>query len=333
MVSNRFELSSCAIKSATISVVIPTRDRPKHLKEALCSLLRQTRLPDEVIIVDGSDNNETEILISKECELFSTKKISIKYIREKRKGIALARNIGWSAASGTIVVFLDDDMILDKEYIDAILKVYLEHPNALGVQGNVVFPNPIEAHFTRAILLNCIRKVFMITHWEKDRQKVLPSGGFVFPYPLTKTVEAEVIFPSLPSFRREILKYFRFDEKLEGYSWGEEWFTLNISRSFPNSLYVTPFAKAIHNQALTGRPVGTWLYCIYAAYELYNFMKYLKPSVRNWFAYYWKCLGKLAIAILGAYRREGRTNFFYLLKSYLWTLRNFNRLKNCDFRL
>ena len=43
------------LQRLSISAIIPTRDRPADLRRAVESILRQTRLPDELLIVDSSD--------------------------------------------------------------------------------------------------------------------------------------------------------------------------------------------------------------------------------------------------------------------------------------
>jgi len=332
-------MSKAAMNKITISIVIPTLNRPKHLKNALHSLLAQTRLPDEVIIVDQSDDSETEILTIKERPIFLTKKVSLKYVWEERKSLTHARNVGMHAAVGKIIFFLDDDMILDKHYISEILKVYDEHPNAVGVQGLWIgwpFWKGTSTMSMHVCMLNYVRKVFLLTHWHAGArtQKVLPSGGVVVPYPLTKTIEAEIIFSlGLSSFKKEVVKNFHFDENLTGYSWGEEWFTMKLNQWHPHSLYVTPFAKAIHDHASVGRPKDKQLYYIVTAYEMYNFSKNINPSLKNWIAFFWKCIGQIITLLPGLHHKEYRTRLFYTLQSYLWTMRHFGKVKTGKFSL
>jgi glycosyltransferase involved in cell wall biosynthesis len=325
-----------------ISVVIPTLNRPKHLKNAIHSILAQTRLPDEIIVVDQSDNLETEDLITRERSVL-TKKVSLKYIFEREKSASHARNVGWRAATGQIVIFVDDDLILDTHYISEILRVYREHPHAVGVQGIWSgWPYYWPAWKGRAsfipILFNYIRKVFLVTHWEKDSQRILPSQGIVVPYPLTKTIEAGLILTGLASFRKVIDEDSCWDENLKGYSWGEESFTIKLNRRYPHSLYVTPFAKAIHDTSSGGRPQTKKLYYITTQYELYNFYNYyINPldgsSLRNWIAFFWKTVGKIVMLIAGSHRKEYRLRLLYTVQSYLWALSHFDEVRTGKFNL
>src|SRR5215218_11160313 len=89
--------------TATVSVVIPTRNRWHLLPRALGSALRQEALNVEVVVVDdGSDPGASSI-----PQLDDER---VKLIRhEKQKGVAAARNSGIRVASAKWVAFLDDD--------------------------------------------------------------------------------------------------------------------------------------------------------------------------------------------------------------------------------
>jgi len=324
-----------------ISVIIPTLNRTRHLRNALRSILGQTRLPDEVIVVDQSDDLSTEKLITKERSVMS-KKVSLEHIFVKEKNASHARNAGWRAAAGQIVIFLDDDMVLDARFIDEILRVYREHPHAVGVQGtwNGGWPN-WRGVTTQRVLLNSIRKVFLATHWEKESQRMLPSKGMVVPFPLARTIEAEFLLPGLVSFRKVISEDFCFDENLKGYSWGDESFTIGLNRGYPHSLYVTPFAKAIHDHASGGRLQGKNFWYVRTQYELYNFSKNINllggSPLRNWIAFVLRNVGE-TIALLTllrarSHRGEYRIQLFYTLQSYLRMLSHSNELRTGKFNL
>lgn len=56
------------------------------------------------------------------------------------------------------------------------------------------------------------------------------------------------------AFRREILRQFKFDESLKGYSYMEDLLlSHSIHKKYPNSLYITPYAKCIHKVSREGR--------------------------------------------------------------------------------
>lgn len=101
-----------------VSVIIPTYNRVKDVDECLDSIILQRILPKEVIIVDDSDNDEIKNLVEHRKDKFKEKDIVLRYIRnEKEKSLTIARNIGIENATGDTILFLDDDVILDKNYI------------------------------------------------------------------------------------------------------------------------------------------------------------------------------------------------------------------------
>lgn len=324
-------MSETETNEATISVVIPTLNRPNHLKEALQSILRQTKLPNEIIIVDQSDDSKTQTLIKKELQFFLKKGITLKYLWEETKSITHARNVGTRAATGNTVLFLDDDMTADRNYVSEILKVFHDNPSAIGVQGYLFPPSYWEGASTKAILSNNLRRAFLLTHWERNTQKVLLSGDIAVAYPLTKTIKTMIIYPAASTFKREMLQEIPLDENLKGYSWQDEFFTLRLSQSYPHSLFVAPFARLSHNYAPFGRPTGKQFYHIIAAYELYNFSNNIGPSLKNWIALFWKLLGKIIIAVPDLRRKELGTRLLYILQSYSWALRNLSEVRKARF--
>lgn len=91
----------------TISVIIPTRDRPAFLQRALASVAAQTRPPDEVIVVDDGD-----------APMDPAPGTGVRWVRQEAPhGAARARNLGASVAGGTLLAFLDDDDTWDPLYL------------------------------------------------------------------------------------------------------------------------------------------------------------------------------------------------------------------------
>ena len=139
------------------SIVIPTFGRNKFLKDCLKSVEKQLVKPQEVFIIDNNtvltDQKSVERIVSG----FSNSEISFNY----RKGIvnsgAVARNYGATLVSTEIVAFLDDDVILENNYYDEIMKVFKSDDNIVGVQG-------LDTSFKDNYTLK-VKKKFMGTFW------------------------------------------------------------------------------------------------------------------------------------------------------------------------
>lgn len=103
----------------TISVVIPTCDRPKYLAEALESVLRQTSQPEEILIIDNGRIPVDETVLPN-SEL-------IRVIRAlPRFGVSQARNLGAISARYDFISFLDDDDSWDANYLDGVRRTQIE---------------------------------------------------------------------------------------------------------------------------------------------------------------------------------------------------------------
>ena len=89
-------------KAMDISVVIPTHNRARLLGRALDSVLKQTRPPAEVIVVDDGSTDATEALMRRRFP-------NCRYLRQENRGVSSARNRGIEAAAGEWIAFLDSD--------------------------------------------------------------------------------------------------------------------------------------------------------------------------------------------------------------------------------
>lgn len=103
---------------APVTVLIPTFRRPMGLARAVASVLVQTRLPDEIVIVDNDALASARELAA---ELAEGAAVPIRYIHEGRAGVAHARNAGFAAASGRFIAQLDDDEAARPGWLQALL--------------------------------------------------------------------------------------------------------------------------------------------------------------------------------------------------------------------
>lgn len=92
-----------------LSVVICTSGRPESLKKCLQSLKQQSF-------------KDFEILVMRESPLVK------------------ARDLGWRKAKGEIVAWIDDDVVVDKNWAKNLIKVFQDHPEAGGVSGPTIVP-------------------------------------------------------------------------------------------------------------------------------------------------------------------------------------------------
>lgn len=135
----------------SISVVIVTRNRAESLSNALTSLTKQNRQPDEVIVVDNGSKDHT-----KEIVLSFSDSLNAKYIYEPVRGIQHARNAGIQGATGDVIAFIDDDCVADENWLRYIEIPFIRDPNIGGVGGEVSYLrvgySSVEEFYTRNMI-------------------------------------------------------------------------------------------------------------------------------------------------------------------------------------
>jgi glycosyltransferase involved in cell wall biosynthesis len=116
----------------TLSVLIPTRNRPQKARRAVDSVLANSFGDFELIVVDQSTDRLTQEA------LYSIHDPRLRYISTDTVGAAISRNIAIRAARADTVVFTDDDCVCERDWLTSILAEYAAEPTALGIFGRVV---------------------------------------------------------------------------------------------------------------------------------------------------------------------------------------------------
>ena len=127
----------------SVSLVICTRDRPAELARCLASLSDQVRRPDEVLVVDNASRTDETRQV---CEA-----ADVRYVREPRGGLDIARNTGARMSTGDIIAYTDDDVILHPAWLQQIVQAF-DAPDILAVTGLVLpaeLATPAQWHFER----------------------------------------------------------------------------------------------------------------------------------------------------------------------------------------
>ncbi|HEX4733300.1 MAG TPA: glycosyltransferase family 2 protein [Thermoleophilaceae bacterium] len=125
-----------------ISVVIPTRNRAERLRALLVSLAEQDGPPFEVIVVDNASEDATLLEVG-EADAVLDAHVRAMHLPQPM-GPAVARNRGWRAAQGQLVVFTDDDVVAQPGWLAAIAAAHARDPEAV-IQGRTE-PDPRELH-------------------------------------------------------------------------------------------------------------------------------------------------------------------------------------------
>ena len=113
----------------TFSIVVPTFRRPDALEETLAAILRLDYRADryEVIVVDDGADDETAGIVHR----FRGHGVELMIEAQTHRGAACARNLGARLAGGEMLLFCDDDMILEPSYLRLHLLVRERHGDAV----------------------------------------------------------------------------------------------------------------------------------------------------------------------------------------------------------
>ena len=175
----------------TFSVIIPTRNRPNYLRDAVASLLDQAMAPDEIIVVDDG------------CGATAAGGVSsrVRVLDNAERGPVAARNLGVAASTCDCIAFLDDDdWLTDRSYLGSVAQYFEAGAEFCFGDGTLVYDDG------------------------------RPNLGFAFPADATSLERDNTILISAVSYRRRLHdRLGTFDETLP-YYWDWDWY-LRVARS------------------------------------------------------------------------------------------------------
>lgn len=206
-----------------ISVIMPTYNRKNVIKNAIESVINQTFLSYELIIIDDGSTDGTENFIKMEYDsLLKDKKI--RYIKTMNNGVCKARNIGLNNSNGNIIAYLDSDNVWHNDYLEKMIYVLDKS------EKNSIY-SAIKVH-------DNTRKLIMVRESSFDRKRLL-KGNFIdlnifmhkkslfenfggFDEELSRLVDWDLILryteDTEPYFLNEVLAEYFIDDSLNNIS-------------------------------------------------------------------------------------------------------------------
>jgi len=151
------------------SVIIPSYNPTLKLQETLDKLVPQARFIDELIII--IDNNNYSDFANSIVGKYSAA-LKIKIHSQPNSGRAISRNKGVEVSSGDIIIFLDDDMLAEKDLIEKHIQYHLKNSDSI-VSGNG-YRNPENANAK-----NDFEK-FLVNMENRWRENTINTGEITF---------------------------------------------------------------------------------------------------------------------------------------------------------
>lgn len=128
--------SDSAVK---VSVIMSTYNRAHYLPDALNALDAQDcELPYEVIVIDNASTDSTPSVLQKWCE----KNSRFRSARENRLGLSWGKNAGIQMARARLLLFTDDDMLVDPSWVRSYWDFFARHKDRLMLVGGPYIPIP-----------------------------------------------------------------------------------------------------------------------------------------------------------------------------------------------
>lgn len=158
------------------SVLICTYNREKYIYNVLKSVAENTYPHNdyEIVLVDNNCTDNTR----SECERFAHDfdDVCFHYVTETNQGLSYARNKAIAEAKGDILVYVDDDATVNREYLQAYDDFFCQMPEALACGGQIQPVYETEepdwmSHYTRVL----------ITAYKYEGSKVKELTGGKFP--------------------------------------------------------------------------------------------------------------------------------------------------------
>ena len=112
------------MNSPVFSVVVPLYNKQAHIEKCIKSVLSQTYISFELIVVDDGSTDQSAAKVKQFDDA------RVRYIYQKNSGVSAARNTGIKAAVGQYVAFLDADDWYEGSILNEFFQLSLLYPDA-----------------------------------------------------------------------------------------------------------------------------------------------------------------------------------------------------------
>lgn len=195
---------------ASVTAIVPTYNSGRFIDDALESILKQTVVPQEIIVVDDGSKDHTEPLVRK----YMRYEPRIQYIYQQNAGVASARNAALNIAQSDFVTFLDADDRWRPSFVQTMLEFLMANSQAVCSFANFVrFDN-----ITEKILGDQFRFYQELgSYYLTEGVPTCAVRTIRRPWAFASLVRMNEIpaFPVVMMYRRRLIAGLRFDPTLK----------------------------------------------------------------------------------------------------------------------
>jgi glycosyltransferase involved in cell wall biosynthesis len=242
------------------TVIVPMYNRCDDSIRCIESLINQNFSFNEfeVLLIDDGSNDDTEAKVKAKIKNYT----NIFYIKnENNLGRVLTRNIGIQKSRGYILIFLDNDMIVNPDFV----KAHVEAHSKLGgfkkaVIGNIFYPDYalVKSNFGRYIQSRAVG------YRKKDKYLIRNNLQF--------NIEGKYFAGGNSSCPRDIvIGIGSFDKEFEKYGGEDEYFGYKLTK-FGVKIVYEEMAKSLHNDNNVGPEFWSRKYIEYGKYAFSNML-------------------------------------------------------------
>jgi glycosyltransferase involved in cell wall biosynthesis len=268
------------------SIIICTKNRAKDLDTTLKSVFNQFNLPDSVIIVDDSHNFECSSILKKYESLSSVHCIYV-HSHPANSGLPAARNCGIKKIPETtdIVLFLDDDVTLERNYLQSIGEIFDQLPEISGVSGGIkngYYTKPWYIKIILGMIGWIIPTLVQATFYYPTVSRTADAMSPLFLKKNKDSVHAQWLSGCNMAYRSKIFWDGNiFDEQLVGYSLGEDMIFSHLLYKKGHQFAFSYKAQLTHRISQENRIPSNLFILIKIGYRLYAITLFSGNGIRG----------------------------------------------------
>lgn len=225
-----------------ITAVIPTKNRPKNLCDAIRSILEQDRVPEQLVVIDQSNGVESRLDVERMCA--GATNIRLTYIHDENiPGLVSAKEESLKYATGDLICFLEDDVVLEDDYFHEIESGFFYYPNMLGCCGLVSKLGPMPRGYAAFF------KLFHRGIFKDPRVGIhghLSGKGHTF-------IPSNALSGGLSAWRKEVFSQVKFDTRNDFFMLEDIEFSTRATAILGERFFINPNARLDHRASPLNR--------------------------------------------------------------------------------